>query len=295
MTTPRLTHLEDWSLPRRNRAAHKGDFGRVLILAGSIGYTGAPVFAARAAVRAGAGLVSLGVPEEIYPMACMKCDEAMPFPLPGERDLLHRAEGCQAVLAGPGLGQGPQAERLVLRLVEELPVPLVLDADGINLISRHIHVLKHRTAPTILTPHEGEFQRLTGCGLPLKDRLEQAIAFAGEFPACILVLKGMGTLTVSVRACFQNTTGNPGMAKGGSGEVLSGLIAGLLPQKQLGRFSLEELCALAVCVHGYAGDLCAEALGEYAMTPTDLLQALPQAMHRLESAQEGESAHDPLP
>ena len=147
---------EDVVLPRRKRDSHKGDYGRVLILAGSVGYTGAPVLAASGAVRGGAGLVSLGVPDEIWPITAVKCLEAMPFPLPARyEDILRRASSCEGVLIGPGLGRAPRTERLVRSLLEDLKVPVVLDADGINALDGHIDSLDGRRAPTILTPHAG--------------------------------------------------------------------------------------------------------------------------------------------
>jgi NAD(P)H-hydrate epimerase len=267
------------TLPRRARTAHKGDFGRVFILAGCEGYTGAPVLAANAAVRSGAGLVFLGVPRDIYPIVAVKCDAAMPFPLPEEWEpLLQKAQGCDVALIGPGLGRSPEAEQRALALLSQLECPVVLDADGINALSGHIDILDKRSAPTVLTPHEGEFQRLTGCSLPIRDRLAAARNFALAHN-CVLVLKGHRTVTAAPEGdCYVNTTGNPGMAKGGSGDVLAGLTAGLLAQKQLAGLGAARTAALAVYLHGRAGDLCAQTLGEYAMTPGDLLRALPQAM-----------------
>ena len=280
---PRLELVRTPSvLPRRPRAAHKGDFGKLFILAGSEGYTGAPVLAARAALRAGAGLVYLGVPREIYPIIAVKCDEAMPFPLPEDYSaILEKARSCDAALIGPGLGRAPETERLVLSLLAGLEIPVVLDADGINALCGHIDILDKRSAPTVLTPHEGEFARLTGCELPIRDRVSAARSFARDH-GCILVLKGRGTVTAAPdgSACV-NATGNPGMAKGGSGDVLAGMIAALLGQKHLRREDRDnalELVQTAVCLHGLAGDLCAQKLGEYAMLPTDLIEALPEIM-----------------
>lgn len=283
---------EECRLPRRPRAAHKGDFGKLFILAGSVGYTGAPVLAARAAVRAGTGLVYLGVPREIYPIVAVKCDEAMPFPLPESYgELLERARSCDAVLIGPGLGRSPEAEARVRSLLSDLDLPVILDADGINAISGHIDILDKRQAPTVLTPHEGEFSRLTGCPLPVRDRLSAARDFARAH-GCTLVLKGPGTVTAAPSGrAWINTTGNPGMAKGGSGDVLAGLLAGFWVQKQLngqrpdpfrGEPDLSELAARAVCLHGRAGDVCARELGEYAMTPSDLIEALPRVLQGAE-------------
>ena len=158
-------------LPRRDPEGHKGTFGKVLCLCGSVGYTGAPVFASRGAVRSGAGLVFLGVPESIWPVAAVKSDEAMPFPLPeaegrlsllAEETIRRRAAGCDAVLLGCGLGRGRQTDALVRRLMD-LPQPLVLDADGINALAGHMDEWERRRGRvTVLTPHEGEFLRVGG-------------------------------------------------------------------------------------------------------------------------------------
>lgn len=274
----------EYILPRRPREAHKGDFGKLFILAGSEGYTGAPVLAARAALRTGAGLVYLGVPRDIYPIVAVKCDEAMPFPLPEDCPaVLEKARSCDAALIGPGLGRASETEQLVLSLLAGLEIPVVLDADGINALAGHIDVLDRRPALTVLTPHEGEFARLTGCALPVRDRLTAARDFARSH-GCVLVLKGHGTVTAAPDgSAWVNTTGNPGMAKGGSGDVLAGMIAALLGQKHLRQErragdNTSELVVQAVCLHGLAGDLCAQKFGEYAMLPTDLIEALPQVL-----------------
>ena len=268
-----------FSLPRRPRQAHKGEFGRVYILAGSVGYTGAPVLSARAAVRTGAGLVFLGVPSEIYPIVAVKCDEAMPYPLPERYEgILDRASGCDAVLIGPGLGRTPETEGLVRALLADLERPVVLDADGINALAGQPELLDSRPGPTVLTPHEGEFSRLTGCALPLADRQAAARDFAAAH-RCTLVLKGHRTVTAAGDGrCWINTSGNPGMAKGGSGDVLAGMILALVGQG----FPPPESAAMAVWLHGRAGDLTAGRLGEYAMTPTDLLDDLPRTLIELE-------------
>ena len=285
---PRLdvVNAPNSGLPRRPLTAHKGDFGKIFILAGSEGYTGAPVLAARAALRTGAGLVYLGVPRSIYPIVAVKCDEAMPFPLPEDYNaILERAKNCDVVLIGPGLGRAPETEALVLRLLADLEIPVVLDADGINALSGHIDVLDKRSALTVLTPHEGEFARLAGCALPIKDRLAAARDFARAH-GCVLVLKGHGTITAATDgSAWVNTSGNPGMAKGGSGDVLAGMVAALLGQKHLRKErragdNAPELVVDAVLYHGLAGDACAARLGEYAMLPTDLIEAIPETLRR---------------
>ena len=280
-STELMPHYMHCYLPKRPADGHKGDFGKIFILAGSEGYTGAPVLAARGALRTGAGLVFLGVPREIYPIVAVKCDEAMSFPLPETYErILEKAKGCDVALIGPGLGRHPKAEKLVRALLEDLDIPVVLDADGINALSGHIDILDKRSAPTVLTPHAGEFARLTGCPLPIRDRLTAARAFAKEH-GCTLVFKGRGTVTADRSGkCWVCGTGNPGMAKGGSGDVLAGMIAALWGQKPLRSLhsSFAELAALAVWFHGKAGDKCAEKLGEYAMLPSDLVEAIPEVL-----------------
>ncbi|NLF34345.1 MAG: NAD(P)H-hydrate dehydratase [Clostridiales bacterium] len=276
----RTVEAEDARLPRRARDAHKGHFGRLYCLAGSVGYTGAPVLAARAAVRSGAGLVTLAVPEEVYPIVAVKCDEAMPRPLPADYPgILAQAADSQVALIGPGLGRAPRTARLVRALLKDLSCPVVLDADGINAVSGHINSLDGRAERgllTVLTPHDGEFGRLGG-DLSSGDRLGAARDFAAA-RGCILVLKGHRTITAFPDGtAYVNTTGNPGMAKGGSGDVLAGVIAALLGQGLVPRMAVPA----AVWLHGRSGDLAARQKGEYSMTPSDMIEYLPQAM-RLE-------------
>ena len=271
-----LVKPEMLDLPRRPADAHKGDFGKLFILAGSRGYVGAAALCARAAVRGGAGLVTVAVPEDVYPIAAVKCcDEAMVWPMPEDDEaVVDKAKSCTAALIGPGLGQGERAERLVLRLMRELTCPVILDADGLNLISRHINVLDEREGQTILTPHDGEFARLSGCELPIQDRLGAAREFAQQHH-CTVVLKGHQTIISLGGVCAVNSTGNPGMAKGGSGDALAGLLAALAVQK------IMDAPVLAAWVHGRAGDLAAEDKGEYGMTPSDLIEQIPYAIKEL--------------
>lgn len=271
-------------LPRRDPEGHKGAFGKVLCLCGSVGYTGAPVFASRGAVRSGAGLVFLGVPESIWPVAAVKSDEAMPFPLPeaegrlsllAEETIRRRAAGCDAVLLGCGLGRGRQTDALVRRLMD-LPQPLVLDADGINALAGHMDEWERRRGRvTVLTPHEGEFLRVGG------DLSQGRTAAAEDFArrsGAVVVLKGPGTVVAGPDGrCRVNTTGNCGMAKGGSGDVLSGVVLALLG---LG-IDAFDACCCAVWLHGRAGDLAAQEKGQWGMTPTDLLERLPQALREV--------------
>lgn len=269
------------ALPQRRRDAYKGDFGRVMIYAGSVGYTGAPVLAARAAVRSGSGLVFLSVPQEIWSVVAVKCEEAMPSPLPrSPKEFVKKVSWHDALLAGPGLGRASETEAYVLEAVRSCECPLVLDADGINALAGHIDILDGRRGRlTVLTPHDGEFARLTGglisAAAGEEERVRETRAFA-KTRGCVVVRKGHRTITAFPSGkVFINTTGNPGMAKGGSGDVLAGMILSLLGQG----ISPEKAVPAAVWFHGRAGDLCAVAKGEYGMTPTDMIERIPDAMN----------------
>ena len=267
-------------LPKRDENAHKGNFGRVLLLCGSRGYTGAAYFAAMGALRTGAGLVYLGVPESIYAIEAVKLNEPVVFPLPeqGGRlseaavpEILEKIPRMDAVLIGPGLGLGQGSFAVLKAVLTHAACPVVVDADGITLLVPHMDILRGREAPTILTPHDGEFTRLFG---PVgEDRMASARAAALESRG-IMLLKGHRTCVTDGIREYRNTTGNPGMAVGGSGDVLAGVLVSLLGQ------GLEplEAAACAAWLHGKAGDLCAGELGEYGMLPTDLLGFLPRLL-----------------
>lgn len=267
-------------LPDRRKDAHKGDFGRILLLCGSRGFTGAAALAARGALRSGAGLVFLGVPESIYAIEAIKLEEPVVFPLP-DRDgmlseaavpqILSRLTGMDAVLLGPGLGRSPGTLAAVRAVLEQFPGPVVVDADGINVLAEHRDVLRDRTGPTILTPHDMEFRRIGGAlG---DDRTASARRLARDL-GCVVLLKGHGTVITDGETVYINPTGNPGMAVGGSGDVLSGIIVSLLGQ---GLAPLTA-AALGAWLHGAAGDMCAEALGQYGMLPSDMVEALPRLL-----------------
>ena len=260
----------------RRADGHKGTFGRIYVVAGDVGYTGAPVYAAEAAARTGSGLVFVGVPQAVYPIVAARCATAMAQPLPEDREvLLERLKGCDAVVLGPGLGRSRAAEELVLFLLEKLECPVVLDADGINAAAAHIDVLRGRRCPTVVTPHEGEFLRLGG-DLSL-GREEAALTAAREL-GCVLVLKGPGTITAAPDGrARRNTTGNCGMAKGGSGDILSGMIASLIGQGA----EPFDAAACAVWLHGRSGDLCQRQMTAYAMTPPDMVERLPEVFREL--------------
>lgn len=267
-------------LPDRNPWGHKGNFGKLLLLCGSRGYTGAAFFAAMGALRAGAGLVFLGVPESIYGIEAVKLNEPVIFPLPdaGGRlsadavpEILTRFPQMDAVLVGPGLGQSEGTLAVVRAVLEKAECPVVVDADGINVLSAHRDLLRGRKSPTILTPHDGEFARLGG--VIGEDRMAAAAALAEEL-GCTVLLKGHETCITDGTDGYLNPTGNPGMAVGGSGDVLAGVITALLGA---GLPPLEA-AACGAWLHGAAGDRCAAELGQYGMLPTDMLSALPRLM-----------------
>ncbi len=267
-------------LPERDKWAHKGDFGRILLRCGSRGFTGAAYLAAMGALRTGAGLVFLGVPEGIYAIEAGKLAEPVVFPLPEEHGMLsedaltgimERLPGMDGVLIGCGLGQSPGTLAVTRAVLESAKCPVVVDADGLNLLAGHKDILRGRHQPTILTPHGGEFARMFGGfdGSPM-----EAAAAAAADVGGIILLKGHETcVTDGARGCL-NRTGNPGMAVGGSGDVLAGVITSLLGQ---GVPPLEA-AALGAWLHGAAGDLCAQEIGQYGMLPSDLIARLPRLL-----------------
>lgn len=267
-------------LPDRDPWGHKGTFGKILLLCGSRGFTGAAYLAAMGACRSGAGLTFLGVPESIYAIEAVKLNEPVVFPLP-DRDgklsleaipeILDRLKSMDAVLIGPGLGQSEDTFHVVKAVLENAKCPVVLDADGINVIAQHKDILRGRAYPTVLTPHDGEFARLGG--IIGDNRMGSAMDMAKEL-GCILVLKGHRTCITDGIRCYENQTGNPGMAVGGSGDVLAGILVSLLGQ------GIEplEAAAVAVWLHGAAGDICAGKMGQYGMLPTDMLNVLPRLL-----------------
>ncbi len=267
-------------LPERDPWGHKGSFGKILLLCGSRGFTGAACLAAMGALRSGAGLVFLGVPESIYAIEAVKLNEPVVFPLP-DRDgklskdsipeIRNRLPQMDAVLIGPGLGQSEDTVEVVKAVLENAACPVVLDADGINVMVAHKDILRGRAHPTILTPHDGEFARLAGnVG---QDRMASAVGLAQEL-GCTILLKGHRTCITDGKTCYENHTGNPGMAVGGSGDVLAGIIVSLLGQK----IAPLEAAAMGAWLHGAAGDICAGEIGQYGMLPTDMIRTLPRLL-----------------
>jgi NAD(P)H-hydrate epimerase len=275
-------------LPPRRADSHKGDYGRILVLAGSRGMVGAAAMAGTAALRAGAGLVTVGTPRSVYPILAAQVACCTTRPLPetpvatlsdrGFSAILQLAESFDVIALGPGLGRHPSTTRLVHQLVLKLPKPMVIDADGLNALAEDVAALRGAPAPRILTPHPGEMARLVGlsAGEVQQSRKPVALRFARENRA-VLVLKGHRSIVTDGRRVFVNPTGNPGMATGGAGDVLTGTIAALVGQR-LGPF---EAAVLGTYVHGLAGDLAAKQFGEVGLIATDVLEFLPQAFQKL--------------
>jgi len=278
----------DWStiaLPRllpRRRDAHKGDFGTVLLIGGSRGMTGAITLAGMAALRGGAGLVRLAVPDVCLQTVAAHEPSYMTAPLPSDgagriaaeayEQILSLAETATVVGCGPGLGRCWDLDQLVCRLYQELAKPMVVDADGLNALAADPDVLAQPAGPRILTPHPGEFARLIGRRLETEARRAAAVDLASRCRV-VVVLKGFQTLITDGTRQAVNPTGNPGMATGGSGDVLTGLVAALAAQ------GLEPFDAarLGVYLHGLAGDLAAAELGEVSLIASDLVRYLPKA------------------
>jgi ADP-dependent NAD(P)H-hydrate dehydratase / NAD(P)H-hydrate epimerase len=276
-------------LPPRARDSHKGDFGHLLLVAGSLGKAGAAVLAARAAVRAGAGLVTAAVPDAILPMIHLGSIESMGVPLPAgpagalaavaaER-VLAAAAGKTALAVGPGLGQEEETVAAIRRVVAEARLPLVLDADGLNAFAGRPAELAARPAATVLTPHPGELGRLLGIATAEVQADRPAAARrAAAATGAIVVLKGSLTLIAAPGGgLYVNPTGNPGMASGGTGDVLTGTLGGLLAQ----RLDPLDATLLAVYLHGLAGDLVLARLGGPSLAAEDLIAALPAAFAAL--------------
>ena len=275
-------------LSSRNPEGHKGTFGHLFIMAGSVGKTGAAILCAEGALRSGTGLVSLGVPQELNPIFATRLVEAMTIPLPqGPSGALFLQDGMAikeaikgktAMVIGPGLGLSPDSRELVIRLFQEIPLPMVVDADALTILAQDPRLLKDHNGPRILTPHPGEMGRLKGkTGREIQARrLESAEALAGEC-GVIVVLKGAGTIIAGPDGCSAvNPTGNPGMATGGMGDVLAGVIGGLLAQG----LSPWQASCLGTFVHGRAGDFLAQER-PFGFLASELAAALPRVFQEV--------------
>ena len=285
-------------LASRPPESHKGTYGHLLVVAGSPGKTGAAAMVAEGALRMGAGLVTVAIPKSLNPILEVKLTEAMTEPVPEEEgflcsdslpSLLSLLEGKSAIALGPGIGTGEGVKEVILEFLRKANLPLVIDADGLNVLSSRPQTLKEIKVPFVLTPHPGEMARLVGLGTAevQERRIEVAREVAGEY-RCVVVLKGNRTVVASPEGeIFINPTGNPGMASGGMGDVLTGMMGGLLAQ----RHPPLEAAKAAVYLHGLSGDLGARELGELPLLATDLLEYLPLALKEVTS---GVGTHLPL-
>ena len=282
-------------IPHRPPDAHKGVFGHVLIVAGSPGFTGAASLACDGALRSGAGLVTVGVPESLNPIMEVKTTEAMTLPLPEtRRHTLSRAavepavqfaKKCTAVALGPGISREKETGSFVHEFLKKTEFPVVADADGLNALAVNTDVIKARNAATVLTPHPGEMSRLIGKPTAeiQQDRRGCAVEFAREYDV-VLVLKGHGTIVASPSGeALTNPTGGSGMASGGAGDVLTGLIGGLLAQG----LSAWDAAVIGVYLHGLAGDIASETCTEWGMVASDIVRALPAAWKRIAEDRDG--------
>lgn len=273
------------AVPNRPDNANKGTMGTLLSVCGSFGMAGAAILAGKSALRCGVGLEKLAIPKSIYPIAAGSILESVFLPLSETSDgkisrtnipsLLLEAKKSTAVLLGCGLSVCDDTKALVKSFVENCTAPMVLDADALNCIADNPEILKKRKSDIIITPHPGEMGRL--CGITAKevnaDRVDVALNFAKKY-GVITVLKGSGTIIASPNGqALLNTTGNSGMATGGSGDVLAGMTAGLLAQGK----SAFDCAAAAVYLHGLAGDFAAEKLGKISMLPSDIIDYIAQA------------------
>lgn len=279
------------SLAPRDADSHKGNYGRVLIIGGSRGMAGAPALAGRAALRSGAGLVTLAVPRSIQATVAGYEPSYMTLGLGGEADdhhlmecqaqVVESAKGMTGIALGPGLGTDDSTCQLVCELYQTLSQPMIVDADALNALAQSPGSLSHPGGPRILTPHPGEFQRLTGQAIDHEpaQRAQQAVSLCHRDTSgqTIVVLKGHQTIITDGQQFAVNATGNPGMATGGTGDCLTGVITALVAQ------GIKPFAAarLGAHVHGLAGDLAAEQLGQVSLIASDLVDFLPIAFEDL--------------
>ena len=289
-----LTHqleasdVAQW-LPRRRYDMHKYQLGKVFALAGSVGMTGAAAMASEAALRTGAGIVRLGIPESLNTILEMKLTEVMTVPLKQTmegtlglnsiEEIMEHVNGSAVSIIGPGVSRHYETQNLVRRVVQTATAPLVIDADALFALIGHLDILQTANTDIVLTPHVGEFSRLieqSAADIEHK-KIDLAQTFAIEF-GVTLVLKGAPTVIgCKDGTVYMNPTGNPGMATAGSGDILTGIIAGLIAQGN----TAEHASAGGVFLHGLAGDSAREEVGEYGLIATDMLRTLAKTMHSL--------------
>jgi NAD(P)H-hydrate epimerase len=276
-------------LPARYSNSNKGDYGKVFVIAGSTGMTGAAALAGLAALRSGSGLVTVGIPKSLNAIMEVKLTEAMTLPLEDEKkgvlsyacigQIFNKINKVDVLVFGPGLSTNPCIFDILKDILKQSKIPIIIDADGINALSTNINVLKECNCPVIITPHPGEMSRLTGYDVEYiqSNRIEVARNFAKEWNVTV-VLKGARTvIAYSNQDVFINCTGNAGMATGGTGDVLSGVIASLVGQG----LDVDKAAVAGVYIHGLAGDISAGIKGEHGLIATDVIEALPSAIQQL--------------
>ncbi len=278
-------HLAYEAVPKREADAHKGSCGSLLVCGGSVGLTGAPCLSAMSALRCGAGLVTVACAKELNDIFEVKLTEAMTYPLKSKngaisyrakKELFRKMEKSSAFLIGPGLSQTKDTKRLVYDIIETCKIPLVLDADALNVIAENIEILKKAKCPVIITPHIGEFARLSSISTDevKAGREKLAIRFSEEY-GCITVLKSHKTVVASPDGkLYTNLLGNPGMASGGTGDVLAGAIASFASQ---GTSPLSSALA-GVFFHSFAGDIAKALVGEYSLVASDIINCIGYAI-----------------
>jgi hydroxyethylthiazole kinase-like uncharacterized protein yjeF len=282
--------------------AHKGDYGHLCVLAGSPGKTGAAAMICQGALRIGAGLVTLGIPASLNPILEAKLTEAMTEPLPDVpagylssdalKHIRQLLKGKTACALGPGISTQPQVQELLLELITRVPVPLVIDADGITAVALRPEILKECKNTIVLTPHPGEMARLIGTTTKKvqEDRIGVAKAFATTYN-CIVVLKGNRTVIATPdERIYINPTGNPGMASGGVGDVLTGIIGGLMAQG----LSPVDAVLWGVYLHGMAGDLAVQTIGEISLIAGDIIDYIPRAIAEVKARVNRQGSNDHL-
>lgn len=264
-------------IPERAKVAHKGNFGRVLIVAGSEGMMGAAILALRGALRSGVGVATISCEPSFFPVIHCGIPEAICKNRALQIEDLNKYD---SIAIGPGLGVSPSTEKLIRLVLDHYSGPVILDADALNTIAMYSMDLSGHCASLVMTPHDAEAARLLGKEVYeiREDRLAAAKAITQRYSACC-VLKGLGTLIVSSTGdTFINTTGNPGMATGGSGDVLTGVLASFAAQFAKQDKPLATVVATGVYIHGLAGDLASQALGEYGLIAGDIAAYVPFAI-----------------
>ena len=264
------------TIPVRDSDSHKGTYGRVLVIAGSRGMSGAAVLTGSAALRSGAGLVTVACPEAVQDIVAMGNACYTTFGFTETASLVELAAKCDVLAIGPGLGLAPEMATMVRTILEAFPAkPIVLDADGLMNLLPLPESIRTRATPIVMTPHPGEFARLTGrtANEISANREALAVEFATQHRV-VLLLKGHRTIVTDGAQLTTNETGNPGMATGGTGDILTGVIAAFIGQG----FSPFDAAMLGAHVHGRAGDLAAEVLGMVSLIASDLLDHLPKAI-----------------